>query len=109
MEEEEESEEPEQEFYMSVFDMFDKKTVVKSLRHLPQLREHSPDIFEWYAGRDGGESEFQGIVTVSTGTLVLSAVSEVMREAGKLMLRSACRSFIRHRADYTDIESLVDE
>jgi hypothetical protein len=97
-EEEVENEESEVTFNMSIFDVIDYRAAKKSIQKLPRLHECQKDTFEWYSD-DSEDPELLGTVLIAGGEMILAAVSEEMREAGKLMLRSACRTSIRHRED----------
>jgi hypothetical protein len=107
--EEDESEDIEVEFFMSVFEIDDKKIVMESLKKIPNLQEYSSEAFEWYIDGDDEKSGPHGMVVVSPDGLIFAAVSEKMREAGKLMLRSACGQSIRFVKDYMNIGSLDGE
>ncbi len=89
--------------FLAHFTVTDLRGVRKRLKANRDLDEWQTDSFDWLGdpGEDG-EPDFRGEVTLVDGQLVLSAASEELREAGKVMLLSTCRGLIQHTGDSID-------
>lgn len=83
--------------FTALFDILDEEGTRARLASMAPLLQRERDLFEWTG--DDGDSGQRGAVVIMNGTLALGAFSPDLREAGKVMLLSACAELIRHKSD----------
>ncbi len=95
--------------YLAAYHVLDAHSLRKSLGNIRHLVNCEDDLFDWYV--DKGEEdglEYAGSIILDGDKLVLNVLTPELRDAGKLMLRSACGKSIRHLLDSTEKESVDD-
>ena len=86
--------------YLAQFEVSNSSEVRKRLKTIGGLEECQKDTFEWWGySEEDGENTLRGVLVHANGKIAFTALSEELREAGKIMLLSSCRGLIRHTHD----------
>jgi hypothetical protein len=87
------------------------KKVLEKLNTISSLEEveKKEPLFIWVDDGDDAERNQRGVIAVSKDFLILGAFTPELREAGKIMLLSACSGLIQHVRDMEfDTKNLFD-
>lgn len=78
-----------------------RKKVLEKLRTISSLEEMEGNetLFVWVDDGEGEQQDQRGVVAVSNDLLILGAFTPELRDAGKIMLHSACSGLIQHLRD----------